>query len=441
VRCYGKANYDGLLKQIEGWKKLKLIAIINMRIHRAKICNMLPPKTYPIHFSSKLFLKTILPSYLLFFIGFSLVFCSCGEKEVKKAPPLEIPVINVQQTDVLLEAEYTGQTYGAADIKIAPRVYGIIQTVNFKEGTLVNEGDLLYTIDPIPYKNKVDAAAANLAEAKTMMVKAKADLDMIEPLAKINAVSQRELVSTKAQYEASKAKVQSAAAALSNAEIELGYCSVTAPISGLIGISKVREGDYVSQGPFATLNTISELDSIRVRFTLSEQEFMRIQKEMRAEYLAPGGLGTKIQLILSNGSVYAYPGRLSFADREIDPTTGAITIEANYPNPERQLRPGQYVKVRIVTSSIKNAILIPQRAVIEMQGIYQVYVLGDSNKVHMKIIQTGPAYKDAYLVNEGLKADEKVALGGTALLKNGSVIVPKLTPWEAGANTAKPSIK
>lgn len=365
------------------------------------------------------------------------VAVSCAGPEEKKMPPLEIPVVKVQQSDVFLESEFTGQTFGAADIKIAPRVYGIVQSLHFREGTQVKAGDLLYTIDPIPYKNKVDAAAANLAEANTMMVKAKADLDMIEPLAKINAVSQRELLSTKAQYDASKAKVQSAEAALSNAQIELGYCSVTAPISGLIGISKVREGDYVSQGPFATLNTISQLDSIRVRFTISEQEFMRIQKEMQEEYRKPGGLGTKIQMVLSNGMVYPYPGRLSFADRQIDPTTGAITIEAAYPNPERLLRPGQYVKVRIVTSIVKNALLIPQRAVIEMQGIFQVYVLGDSSKVHLKVIQPGPSYKDAYLVLDGLQATDKIAMGGTALLKNGSVVIPKPSPWEAGANLNK----
>lgn len=378
---------------------------------------------------------------LNFLLCLMLFLGSCADEEVKKAPPLEIPIVEVQQQDVLIETEYTGQTYGAADIKIAPRVYGIVQSLNFKEGTLVKEGDLLYTIDPIPYQNKVDAAAGNLAEANTMMVKAKADLDMIEPLAKINAVSQRELVSTKAQYEASIAKVQTAEAALDNAKIELGYCSVTAPISGLIGISKVREGDYVSQGPFAVLNTISQLDSIRVRFTISEQEFMRIQKEMRAEYLTAGGLGTKIQLILSDGSVYPHPGRLSFADRQIDPSTGAITIEANYPNPDRLLRPGQYVKVRVVTSKVKNALLIPQRAVIEMQGIFQVYVLGDSSKVNTRVIQIGTTYKDAYLVSDGLKANEKIAMGGTALLKNGSVILPQPTPWTAGSASTKPAEK
>jgi len=359
---------------------------------------------------------------------------SCGESEVKKVVPLEIPVVAVQQSDVMLESEFTGQTFGASDIKIAPRVYGIVQNLHFKEGSYVKEGDLLYSIDPIPYKNKVDAAAGALAEATTMMVKAKADLDMIEPLAKINAVSQRELVSTKAQYEASIGKVQTAEAALENAKIELGYCSVTAPISGLIGISKVREGDYVSQGPYASLNTISQLDSIRVRFTISEQEYLRVQREMKGQYTTPGGLSSKIQLVLSDGTLYPHLGQLRFADRQIDPGTGAITIEASYPNPDRLLRPGQYVKVRVVTSVVKNALLIPQRAVIEMQGIFQVYVLGDSNKVHLKIIQPGSTYKDAYLVKDGLSASDKIALGGTALLKNGSTIVPKPTPWESGSN-------
>lgn len=380
---------------------------------------------------------TATTKFLLFIFPFA--FFSCSETAPPKALVLEVPIIQVLNQDVMLEAEYTGQTFGASDIKVAPRVYGIVQSMNFKEGSLVNEGDVLYTIDPMPYNNKVDAAAANLAEANTMMVKAKADLDMIEPLAKINAVSQRELVSAKAQYEASKSKVQSAEAALSNAKIELGYCSILAPISGLIGISKVRVGDYVSQGPYATLNTISQLDSIRVRFTISEQEFMRIQSEMKSENSTIRALSKTIRLVLSNGNLYEHTGRLSFADRQIDPTTGAITIEANYPNPDAKLRPGQYVRVRVVTSARKNALLIPQRAVIEMQGIFQVYVVGDSNKVHMKVIKTGPSYKDGYLVEEGLNPTDKIAIGGTQLLRNGSMIKPKVTTWEPGVPDNNPA--
>lgn len=380
---------------------------------------------------------TATTKFFLFILPFA--FFSCSETAVPKALVLEVPIIQVLNQDVMLEAEYTGQTFGASDIKVAPRVYGIVQSMNFNEGSLVNEGDVLYTIDPMPYNNKVDAAAANLAEANTMMVKAKADLDMIEPLAKINAVSQRELVSTKAQYEASKSKVQSAEAALSNAKIELGYCSILAPISGLIGISKVRVGDYVSQGPYATLNTISQLDSIRVRFTISEQEFMRIQSEMKSENSTIRALSKTIRLVLSNGNLYEHTGRLSFADRQIDPTTGAITIEANYPNPDAKLRPGQYVRVRVVTSAQKNALLIPQRAVIEMQGIFQVYVVGDSNKVHLKVIKTGPSYKDGYLVEEGLNPTDKIAIGGTQLLRNGSMIKPKVTTWEPGVPDNNPA--
>jgi membrane fusion protein (multidrug efflux system) len=283
----------------------------------------------------------------------------------------------------------------------------------------------------------VDQAAGKLAEAKTNLAKTKSDLDMIEPLAKINAVSQRELVSAKAQYEAALGQIQSAEGALRNAKIELGYCSVVAPISGMIGISKVREGDYVSPGPLAVLNTISELKNIRVRFTISEQEYLRIFREATAENSALKGAGKKVQLILSDGSPYPSIGTLSFTDRQVDPSTGAMTLEASFENPDKLLRPGQYVKVKVVTDVRLNALVIPQRSVIEMQGIYQVYVLGDSSKVHLQIIQTGPSFADAYIVEDGLKAGDKIAMGGTQLLRNGSTIAPKNTDWQP----SQPDIK
>jgi membrane fusion protein (multidrug efflux system) len=336
------------------------------------------------------------------------------------------------QQDVRLESEFTGQAYGESDVEIVPRVYGLVESLNFKEGQLVRKGQLLYNIDPLPYKNKVDQATGQLSEAQTNLAKTKADLDMIEPLAKINAVSQRELVAAKSQYEAAKGKIQSAEGALRNAKIELGYCSITAPISGLIGISKVRVGDYVSPGPIAKMNTISELSKVRVRFTLSEQEFLRIFREVQTENSALKGAGQSVSLKLSDGSIYPQTGKLSIVDRQIDPSTGAMTFEASFENPDGLLRPGQYVRVLVVTDVKKNAILIPQRSVIEMQGISQVYVLGDSSKVKLKIIQTGPTYKDAYVVLDGLAAGDKIAFGGTQLLKSGSVITPKMTEWQPG---------
>ena len=369
-----------------------------------------------------------------------LIFSCGGKKTAPVAPPLEVLVTNVVQQDVRLQSEYTGQTYGQSDIQVNPRVDGLIMSLNFKEGNLVTKGELLYTIDPLPFQTKVSEAEGSLAQAQATLAKAKSDLDMIEPLAKINAVSQRELVAAKATYEASKASIQAAEASLENAKIKLGYCRILAPISGLIGISKVRVGDYVQPGSMSVLNTISDLGEIRVRFTISEQEYLRIFREINKDKTALKGAGQNSALKLSDGSMYSQTGKLSFADRQIDPTTGAMTFEASFTNPDKLLRPGQYVKVLVVTDVRKNALLVPQRAVIEMQGISQVYVLGDSSKVQMKIITTGPTFKDAYVVEDGLAAGDKIAFGGTQLLRNGSVITPKPADWQPGmpANKTAP---
>jgi membrane fusion protein (multidrug efflux system) len=165
---------------------------------------------------------------------------------------------------------------------------------------------------------------------------------------------------------------------------------------------------------------------------MSEQEYLRIFKEIGKKDSNLKGAGKSVSLLLSDGSVYSETGSISFADRQIDPGTGAVTFEAAFANPDQLIRPGQYVKIGVVTDVRKNALLIPQRSVIEMQGIYQVYVVDNSNKVEMKMIQIGPAYKDSYLVTDGLTANDKVAMGGTSLLKSGAVITPKLTDWTPG---------
>ena len=345
----------------------------------------------------------------------------------------------MSEQNVRLESEYTGQTFGQSDIQINPRVDGVIESLNFKEGSIVSKGQLLYTIDPLPYQAKVNQAEGVLAESKAKLAKAKSDLDMIEPLAKMNAVSQRELAYARSAFNAANAQIKASEASLENARIELGYCRITAPISGLIGISKVRVGDYVRPGAISVLNTISDLGDVRVRFTISEQEFLRIFREINKKDSNLKGVGQSISLKLSDGSIYPQKGKVSFADRQIDPTTGAITFEAAFPNPDKLLRPGQYVKIGVVTDVRDNALVIPQRAVIEMQGVYQVYVLGDSSKVHMQIVKPGPSFEDAYVVEEGLKSGDKIAIGGTSLLKNGSVITPKNTDWKSGQVETAPT--
>ncbi|WP_264531720.1 efflux RND transporter periplasmic adaptor subunit [Flavobacterium sp. N502540] len=366
-----------------------------------------------------------------------LFFLSACKKETPPPPkPLEISVLTVLNQDVNVESEYTGQTYGQSDIQINPRVDGIILSQNFKEGGFVTKGQVLYTIDPLPYKTKMDEAAGTLAESQAGLAKTKADLDMIAPLAKINAVSQRELISAKSAYSASQAKIKASQASLENSKIELGYCRIIAPISGLIGISKVRVGDYVRPGAASVLNTISDLGDVRVRFTMSEQEFLRLFREFNKPNSSLKGSGATVSLKLSDGSTYPETGKVSFADRQIDPSTGAITFEAAFSNPDKLLRPGQYVKIGLLTDVRKDAIVIPQRAVIEVQGIYQVYVLGKDNKVNMQIVKPGPAVKDGYVIEDGLKPGDKIAMGGTSLLKNGSPITPKVIQWQLGQTQA-----
>ncbi len=377
----------------------------------------------------------------LFFLSLWILGSGCGgEKETKKDIVLEIPVMQVKEQDVPLLSKFTGQTLGESDIQIAPRVRGLIEEIHFKEGSLVKKGQLLYTVESLTYQNNVDVAKANYAEAKTYLASAKSDFERIDLLAKMSAVSQRELEGARAKYESGLEKVTATEAQLRNAQIDLGYCSITAPIDGIIGISKVQVGDFISPGPTASIITISNTTNVRVRFTLSEQEFLRLYRESKKPNSSMKG-GDDISLLLSDGSTYEQKGRFNFADRQIDPSTGAITLEAIFSNPDQLLRPGQYVKVQVSAEVREKVLVIPQRAVIEMQGIYQVYVLGADNKVQMKIIKPGPSFQDAYIVEDGLSAGDKIAFGGTQLLRNGSQVKAKVTEWQPGQAELNSAVK
>jgi membrane fusion protein (multidrug efflux system) len=365
---------------------------------------------------------------LMVIVGLAITSCK-GKKEIVATKPMDVPVVKVMQQNVNLESEYTGQTYGESDVEIRSRVEGWVLTLNFKEGSMVKKGQLLYTIDPLPYRNAVDEAAAALSEANSMMIKTKNDLNRIEPLAKIGAVSQRELVAAKASYESALATVGSCEASLRNANIELGYCSVIAPISGMIGISKFRVGDYVSKGPSFIMNTVSSLDNIRVRFTISEKEYLRITRLMQTMGIRLGSKEDNVKMTLADGTSYPLKGKLNFADRQVDPSTGALTLEAEFKNSDNLLRPGQYVKLRLVTEYRNNALLIPQRAVNEMQGLFQVYTVGDSNKISIKLLKLGPAYNMSYVVEEGLTREDRIVIGGTQMLRSGSIISPISKTW------------
>ena len=356
----------------------------------------------------------------IFLLLMLLSLLSCKKEQGPQQQAPEVPVAAVLQKDVSITEEFVGQIYGGSDIQIRARVQGWVTQKHFTEGSEVRKGQLLYTIDPLPYQTKVDQAKGQLAEADANLVKSRNDLDRIKPLAQINAVSQRDLVAAQGQYDAAVARKQAMTATVENARIELGYTKVTAPIDGTIGISKADVGDFVGGLNSILLNTVSSINSMRVRFSISEREYLSFRKRV----LGGEKVKTEAELILSDGSLHDEKGQLVFANREIDPTTGTLTLEATFPNSKRILRPGQFARVRLVTDVLPGAMLIPQRAVTEMQGTYQVYVVDKENKLQIRVVEAGSRYGDYWIIMKGLEPSDKVALVGNLALRVNSVITP-----------------
>ena len=361
--------------------------------------------------------------------GTSLL-AGCGEKSGPPTIHPEVSVVEATQLNVPVFSEFVGQTYGQEDIQIIPRVEGWITGVHFKEGDPVKKGQLLYTIDDLPTRNKVDAAQADVAKARTMVANKKADLDRVKPLAAMNALSKRDLDAAQAAHDAAVAELQAAEAGLRTASIEQGYTQITSPIDGVIGISKVLVGDYVGKGTLGgSINTVSSLGDMRVRFPVSETELMRFRKRAEADSTLRAG-EQFVQLLLADGSLYPTPGRIDLADRSVDPGTGSILVQAVFPNPQRSLRPGQSVKVRVLTDQADNAVMVPQRAVNQLQNLYSVYLLNDSNMVVMTPVKVGQRVGENWIITEGVKPGQRVALVGNALIDPRVPVVPKPMAWD-----------
>lgn len=370
----------------------------------------------------------------------AFVIAACGEKEQAVAPPQKITVVKVVQMDVPIHDEFVGEVYGEKDIPIRARVEGYLEGRYFEEGSEVTEGQLLYSIDPLPFEAKVNAQLSGVAEAETMMVKAKSDLDRYIPLAKLNAVSKSDLDAAQAQYDASVSAVEAAKANLRSAQIELGYAKIYSPINGIIGMTKARVGDFVGKEPNPViLNVVSETDHVKVRFFLTESDYLLLAREYgnemaerRTDKDSKSSVG--VEIILSDGSTYKHQGRIDFIDRGIDATTGSILIQADFPNPDLLLRPGLYGKVRIATRIIEGAAVVPERCIMELQGMNSVYVVNDSNIVQSRQITAGPAVGDLRVVNEGLKPGEKIVIDGLQKVKDGLLIDPQLITFQSKTN-------
>jgi membrane fusion protein (multidrug efflux system) len=370
----------------------------------------------------------------LIFSGFVLTLYSCKEKKTEEVTIPEITVVETTQKDVPVFETYVGQVYGYSDIPIRARVQGFLTGIYFREGSKVKKGKLLYTIDPQEYEAKVATQESYLAEAKTKLTKAKSDLDRIEPLAKINAVSKSDLDAARANYQAALSYVNAMESNLKFAKINLGYCWIKAPISGFIGKTNARIGEFVGQNPNPViLNTISTTDTIRVQFFINEADYLRLARKYKNDSIFDKNKKDKsvLRLILADGTIFKYKGLLNFINREVDPQTGSLLIEAVFPNPERLLKPGQYAKVVVQLAEINDALLIPQRCIMELQGQHMVFVVKEDNTVENKIIETGEKIGDMQIVTNGLKPGDKVVIDALQKVKSGMKILPKIIEFKS----------
>ncbi|MDX2136386.1 MAG: efflux RND transporter periplasmic adaptor subunit [Saprospiraceae bacterium] len=350
----------------------------------------------------------------------------CGEKEAPAPPPPpDVNVVAVGKRNVPIISEYIGQTYGATDVEIQSRIDGWVTAIHFKEGDRVRKGQLLYSLDDQPLLNDIDQAKARLTSATSTHVKARSDLSRVEPLTAMNALSKRELDAAQAAEKAAASEVQAAQAALNNAQVRLGYTKVKSPIDGVIGISNVQVGDYVRIMSSQPLNTVSALGSVRVRFSVSEQDFLRYTKAKGSGALS----NFPMELVLSDGTSFTEPGRLDLTNREIDPQTGSILVQAVFQNARGLLKPGQYVKLRLTTQELKDAIVVPQQAVNQMQEVYMVYVLNENNTISPRQVKMGPRIGANWVVTEGLRDGERVAVLGSTSIKPDVTIYPVVMPW------------
>ena len=354
----------------------------------------------------------------------SLLQTGCGEKKATGPAAPTVEVANVVVQDVPIEREWVGTTDGLVNAKINAQVQGYLIKQNYKEGSEVKKGQVLFEIDPRPFQAALEQAKGQLAINDGQLYTAKANLEKIRPLAAVNAVSKKDLDDAIGREASAKAAVQAAKASVRKSEIDLSFTKITSPIDGIAGISKAQLGDLVGSPGGPELTTVSTLDPIKVFVPLSEQEYMRFIREAEARGNSESK-GHNLELILADGRVFPHKGRLYFADRQVDERTGTIKIATLFPNPGNILRPGQFAKIRALIETQKGALLVPQRSVNELQGRFQVAVVGPENKVDLRWVKVGERAGPLWVIDEGLKPGERVIVEGIQKVKAGMPVTPK----------------
>jgi membrane fusion protein (multidrug efflux system) len=356
---------------------------------------------------------------------------ACKEEAPAGPPPPQVLVAPVIAKDVPLVSEWVGTLEGAVDADVRAQVSGTLLSREYKEGMRVKAGDLLFRIDDRTYRAALEQAEGELRRAEAAYGKASLDVKRYTPLAAEGAVSQQELDNAVQSQRAGSASVEAARAAAEQARIDVGFTEVRAPIDGVAGVAQAQVGNLVGPNDPNPLTRVSQLDPIRVSFQISEQEYLRfaplIGKVVSGEAEErPAAL----RLVLADGSTWAHRGRAVPAAESVDPRTGTFQLRGEFPNPDQILRPGQYAKVQVVSDTMTGALLVPQRAVQELQGVYQVAVVGDGDKVSMRVVTPGPRHESLWVIEKGVAAGERVVVEGLQKVRDGMVVSPQPVPAE-----------
>jgi membrane fusion protein (multidrug efflux system) len=370
-------------------------------------------------------------------LALTLGACDSSEKTAREMPPLVVRVTQSTVQDVPLTMEMVGTTMGTQDVPIRTRVEGYLETMEFEEGTFVKKGDMLYTIDAQPFQAKLVAAQSELAGAQTTRAKTQSDLARIRPLAEIKAVSEQDLDSAVAQEAAARASVRASEANVELAEIELGYTRIHAPIDGLIGLTKAKPGEFVGREPNpVVLNTLSDIDPIRVRFSISEREYLTLARHYATRETPDIGDSedrpADLVLLLADGTEHSEMGSVIASAQSINTETGTYTLEASFPNPKNLLLPGLFARVRAQYRKLEDAVVIPRKAVIEMQGKFRVYAVDQQGQVEAIEIELGPKIGTDVVVSSGLEGGKTIIVEGLQKVRPGMLVNPQPANNAAG---------
>ena len=381
-------------------------------------------------------LGPVFPAFLFLFVGISLL-AGCNNKQVSAdssaPPPLPVSVVKIQPADVGISNEWVGTMDGFVNAQIQPQASGYLIRQLYKEGSQVAKDQVLFEIDPRPFQAVLDQAEGQLGQAKAQLALAQINVKRDTPLTEAHAIARSQLDNEIQQQAQAEANVKTAEAAVEAAKLNLSFCQVRSLISGVAGQATVQVGNLVNTQ--SVLTAVSQLNPIKIYFSVSDSEYLALTHQAALGHgdLLKAAANVPLTLTLSNGDVYPEQGHIAFVDRQVNAQTGAIRVAAAFPNPQNILRPGEFGRIKANTELRRNAILVPQEAVVEFQGQQQVYTVTSDNKVHVNNVVLGPQHGKDWIIESGLPADARVIIDNLQKLREGAPVSPQTAPEQAAS--------